>query len=161
MTTVTGNVQAKSTTKFGHGIMIEGNWYNSKFPIVCEKGDTVSFDDGDKKYVKGLKVLSSGGGVATKDTGAAVPASVARASGGYSRGAFPVPPGDGTRSIIRQNSVTNAVALVKTLIDNEKIPDGESLEAIVFEWARLFEAYSSGDIDEEVKREIDAQFEVK
>jgi hypothetical protein len=165
MSIVTGNVQAKSTTKFGHGIMVNGNWYNSKFPIACDKGDDVEFDDGGKKYVNKLRVTTKGGGadsgVGAKSTGSAGSATVARSSGGYSRGVFPVPADDGSRSIIRQNSVTNAVNLTNTLIAAKKIPDGHNLEDVIFSWARLFEKYSSGDIDVEIQKEIEEQFEVK
>jgi hypothetical protein len=165
MSIVTGNVQAKSSTKFGNGIMVSGKWYNSKFPISCDKGDDVEFDDGGKNYVNKLRVTAKGGGadggVGTKSTGASGSTPVARASGGYSRGIFPVPADDGSRSIIRQNSVTNAVNLTSALIAAKKIPDGHDLEEVIFSWARLFEKYSSGDIDAEIQKELEEQFEVK
>jgi hypothetical protein len=57
--------------------------------------------------------------------------------------------------------VTNAVNLTSALIAAKKIPDGHNLEDVIFSWARMFEKYSSGDIDVEVQKELEEQFEVK
>lgn len=167
MGTVTGIVQAKSSNKFGHGIMVGGSWYNSKYPIVCDKGDEIEFDDGGKNYANKVKVISSGGGASTgvgasgSGTAGAVP--LAKSTGGYSRGVFPIPANDGTRSIVRQNSVTNAVNLVSAMIASKKpgSAEGESVVDWVLSIAREFEKYSSGDLDAEIVAEMESKFEVK
>lgn len=157
MGNVSGVVKAVSANKYGHGILVNDKWYNSKFPIPAEKGDEVTFDDGGKNYIKGLKKV--GGGTAPSNTGGAAPA---RAGGGRFGGAFPIPPNDGTRSIVRQNSVTNAVNLVTAMVASKilKIEEAE-IASVVFHYAREFEKYSSGDIDKEIEEELDKGFEVE
>lgn len=160
---IRGTVKGKSATKFGHGINVNDKWYNSKYPIPCEKGDEVEFDDGDKNYANKVKVVvpASGGGSkgssATSSTGAARTSS-ASASGGY-RGVFPIPANDGARSIVRQNSVTNAVNLLKDFAVAGA--DIDTLVVKVLDIARTFERYSAGDIDAEIEKELDSTFEVK
>ena len=165
MATVTGIVQAKSSTKFGHGIMVGGSWYNSKFPIPCDKGDTVEFDDGGKTYANKVHVTAKGsgasGGVEPKGSGAAGAVPLAKSTGGYSRGVFPIPANDGSRSIVRQNSVTNAVNLVVALLNQDKGPEGEDIIERILMTARMFERYSAGDLDSEIAEEIDKTFEVR
>ena len=165
MANITGSVAAKSSTKFGHGILVDNKWYNSKFPIACDKGDTVEFDDGGKNYVKSLRVVAkgsgSGGGVGTASASAVGAGAVAGPANRFNRGAFPIPANDGTRSIVRQNSVTNAVALVSALIAAKRFPAEDDAVVTVLEIARTFEKYSSGDLDKEIEQELDEQFEVK
>src|SRR5512139_1975412 len=110
MATVSGTVKAKSANKFGFGIMVNDKWYNSKFELACNKGDEVVFDDGGKTYVRDLKVTTAGSG-GTSSVGSPV-ASKGASGVGYARGVFPIPTNDGSRAIVRQNSITNAVALV-------------------------------------------------
>ena len=156
MATISGVVKAKSSNRFGHGMLIEDKWYNSKFPIDVEKGDTVEFDDGGKNYIKGLKKFGSG---ATSNTGSSAP--VPGGVGGRFRGAFPIPPNDGSRSIVRQNSVTNAVNLVSAMLAAKRVKEGEDLVSHVFAIAREFEKYSAGDIDAEIEAELDKGFTVE
>jgi hypothetical protein len=157
MTTVTGVVKAKSANKFGFGIMVNDKWYNSKFEIGANKGDEVEFDDGGKAYVRDLKVTkggsdataSGGGSMASKGTGGA----------SYARGVFPLAANDGSRSIVRQNSITNAVALYGKLGFPETI-SSEEAAYVVINIARIFEKYSAGDIDAELNAQIDKTFTV-
>lgn len=151
MSIVTGNVKASSQTKFGYGILVNDKWYNSKYEIKASKGDEVEFDDGGKNYIKGLKVVGS-------SPVAAAPS--VKASGGFSRGTFPIPAKDGQRSIIRQNSVTNAVNLYTAIMATAKFDVGNAVSDVLL-MAREFEQYSSGDLDAEIEAEIDEQFEVK
>ena len=158
MSNVTGIVKAKSANKFGFGIMVNDKWYNSKYEITCNKGDEVSFDDGGKAYVKDLSIVSAGKGAAAVSTASA--AGKAVAGGGYSRGVFPVPGNDGSRSIIRQNSITNATVPVTTMISNKMIKESDSLVSTIIGIAREFEKYSSGDIDVELQKVIEDTFQV-
>lgn len=158
MTTITGIVKAKSANKFGYGIMVDEKWYNSKYEIPCNKGDEVSFDDGGKAYVKDLKVISAGSGSAGVATASA--AGKAVSGYGYSRGVFPIPANDGSRSIVRQNSVTNATNLVSAMIAKGLIKEGDSVVSTIISMARDFEKYSSGDLDVELNAVIDNTFKV-
>ena len=160
MSTVNGVVKAKSANKFGFGIMVNDKWYNSKYEINVEKGDEVEFDDGGKSYVRDIKVTKGSGGSAVT-TGSTM-ASKGSSGTGYARGAFPIPANDGSRAIVRQNSITNAVALY-THVVGEVATKPEELENIayaVINIARIFEKYSSGDLDAELTKQIEETFKV-
>ena len=146
---VTGEIEAKSNRFDKYSILVNGNWYASKYEIKAEKGDIVEFDDGDKKYARRVKVIGKGGG------GTASPA---MASAGISRTpGFPVPIDTKDRSIVRQSSLKSAVEMVTTLrgtIDTPK--DWDDLENQMERWAgmtvsvaRIFEDYTAGDGDAE------------
>jgi hypothetical protein len=153
MSTVNGYVKAKSSNKFGYGILVNDKWYNSKDEPSCAKGDYVTFDDGGKNYINGLsKTTAPAGSSADKP-------SYASKSGGYNRGVFPVPKmGDGARSIIRQNALTNAVATVSMVMSSgitAKVTEDKLVE-MVFKIARQYEAYSAGDIDAEAAKAVES-----
>lgn len=146
MGNVTGVVEAYSKTKYGYGILVDGNWYNSKYEIKAEKGDEVSFEDGGKTYCQKLKVINGGGG----STSASKPAGKTH----FSKGVFPIPANDGQRAILRQNALTNSVNLFchNTEGTLEDI-DSETIQKIV-EVARAFEAFTAGDIDKEAAKQM-------
>ena len=156
MSTVNGVVKAKSANKFGFGIMINDKWYNSKSEISCNKGDEVEFDDGGKAYIRDLKVTKGGSGVTTSSGGSMVNKGATGTS--YARGVFPLAANDGSRSIVRQNSITNAVALYGQL--GFKAESSEDAAYAVINIARIFEKYSSGDLDAELTAQIDKTFTV-
>jgi hypothetical protein len=157
MTTVTGVVKAKSANKFGFGIMVNDKWYNSKFEIGANKGDEVEFDDGGKAYVRDLKVTKGGSG-ATAGGGGSM-ASKGAGGASYARGVFPLAANDGSRSIVRQNSITNAVVLCGKLGFPETVSSEEAAYAVI-NIARIFEKYSAGDIDAELNKQIEETFTV-
>jgi len=147
---INGTVEAKSNKFDKHSILVDGNWYSSKFEIKAERGDVVEFDNGGegKKYCSKLKVVSKGSGA---PSGTAMSSGTAKPA--YSRGAFPVPQLDGSRAIIRQNAVTNA----NTFLGNAK---GEHTVTDLIDLARKIEAYTSGDVEAEaVKAKISAGFD--
>ena len=158
MSTVTGVVKAKSANKFGFGIMVNDKWYNSKFEINVEKGDEVEFDDGGKSYVRDIKVTKGGGGSSV--TGGSTMASKGSSGTGYARGTFPIPSNDGSRAIVRQNSITNAVTLISGLVTVDDITKMEEVAYAVINIARIFEKYSAGDIDAELTKQIEETFKV-
>lgn len=166
MGTITGVVLNKNSTAFGHGIKIGDKWYNSKFNIPCEEGDTVTLEDGGKNYANKVKVIgkSSGGGSAGSTSPSSAPAASSRsgaAPSGY-RGLFPIPANDGARAIVRQNSLTNAVNLISAILAAKRGPDaGTDLVVLAIEYAQTFEKYSSGDFDNEITKTLDSSFEVK
>ena len=156
MSTVNGVVKAKSANKFGFGIMINDKWYNSKSEISCNKGDEVEFDDGGKAYIRDLKVTKGGSGVAASSGSSMVNKGATGTS--YARGVFPLAANDGSRSIVRQNSITNAVALYGKLTTEET--SAEEAAYAVINIARIFEKYSAGDIDAELNKQIEETFTV-
>lgn len=150
MSVVTGVAEALSKkSAYGtYGMLVDGKWYNSKFPIKAEKGDTVEFDDGGKNYVQKLKVTNKGPGGGEK------PAGVARSTG-YSRGRFPIDKEDGQISIIRQNALTNAVKSLDYITEENAKLSPEDMVSMVIDIARTFESYTSGDIDRQAMERME------
>lgn len=65
MALVTGTIEAVSHKFDKFSINVNGEWYSTKQEWAPSpepnKGDTVSFDNGGKKFIKKLKVVGSGG----------------------------------------------------------------------------------------------------
>jgi hypothetical protein len=64
MATVTGVVERYiPSNKYGKSsLQVNGNWYNTKpewLGAVVAEGNSVTFDDGGKNYIKSLKVVDS------------------------------------------------------------------------------------------------------
>jgi len=140
---VKGQVEAIST-KFGkYGVLVNEQWYSTKPEWIDpkpQKGDVIEFDSGadGKRYLTKCKIISSGGAASSGEG-----KTYGGSSKSFSRGAFPVDPLDGTRSIIRQNAVTNANSFLAANSGGEaKIED-------LLNTAREIEAYTSGDLDAE------------
>ena len=153
MPQVTGVVARKSSNEYGHGILVDGNWYNSKFPIKCEEGDTVSFDDGGKKWCRKLSVVGSGGGAPVGS--ASAPPAATTAESAVADGTSVALPRD--RAIIRQNALTNAVSFFGTHSPKslwESSEEADKMVAGVLHIASMFEAYTSGDTDVKAVKEI-------
>ena len=157
MATVEGTVEAISN-KFGKwSILVNGTWYGTKEEwkpkVDVNKGDVVSFDDGSiyggGKFVKRLRVDVHGG--SSSSTPHTTSDSPARPS---LVGAIPLVR---ERAIIRQNALTNAVNYVNALPATSRKDLG--LNDLI-DIAREFEAYTSGDVDEEEAKEMLASEEV-
>ena len=145
MATVTGVVEAYGEKYGKYSLSVNGTWYSTKQEwykgpdVKTLKGQTVSFDDGGGKFIKG-KVTTSGGSVPSGG-GAAAPASSAAPAVG-----FPIAPLDKQRSIIRQNSLAHAVNIITTVgFTKSKATDPAELAKQAVEIAPIFEAYSAGD----------------
>lgn len=154
MATVTGIVEAASKNKYGYGIMVNGGWYNSKWEIKASKGDEVEFDDGGKTYVQKLRIVKAADGGSTAPVGS-------KASTGNTsyRGVFPLAPNDGSRSIVRQNALTNSTNLLLGLSVGKDLKVDDAIKTIL-KIAREFEYYTSGDVDSDAKKAIEETFEV-
>ena len=150
---VTGTVAATNDNYGKVNIQVNGGWYSTKKEWwkgpEPAAGDEVSFDDGGKNYIKYFKSTGKG-------TGSAAP------SGGASGGAkapvggrtFPVAPLAPERTINRQNALTNAV----NFFGSGSAKDVSTSEVIGA--ARLFEAYTTGDLDQqEAEAQASAMFE--
>lgn len=158
MSFVNGVVESLART--GKSIKVGGEWYGAFSPASlggCKVGDTVSFawapsKDGQYKNIKG-SVSVVGGGAATP---AAVEGSAPRSApsgGSYGRSiAFPLPPLDGQRVIVRQNALGHATKMVMDagMYDSN---DLAGTAAKIIEAARHFEAYVAGDLDLELAKE--------
>lgn len=137
----------KSTYSFKAG----GTWFNNgwKKPTFIV-GDILSFDYNESTY--GKDVVNN----SVKVTPRGVPVPPAQRAPNVqatsNKGSFPIPLLDGQRSIVRQNSVTNATKIV---MDSGDYDTTEGVVPKVLEIAKLLEAYSCGDSDlAEAKKEL-------
>lgn len=151
--TVTGTIEKVKSD--GKGFLLDnGNWYNNKFndlPTDLAAGKTVVF----KTKGPFWQSFDEIGGTASEGTTSA-PKAPTRSFGSNQR-VFPVPLQDGSRSIIRQNSLTHASGIIGACLANSKLPmtkellgfdpAGMSVPEIVVKVARTFEMYSAGDVE--------------
>lgn len=141
MPTIEGIVSAVSVktrnTKYGDkqatSFNIDGVWYSGGFkPWEVDKGDVVqlTYETNAQGYndVKGIAVMAKGDPTPPANTGTP---RIGRS--------FPVDPLAPERTINRQNALTAAVAFLK--LDEASTPED------VIHVARIFEAYTTGDID--------------
>lgn len=140
MAIVTGVVEKLSNNYGKFGMCVNGKWHNTNpewLKVKPNEGDTVEFDDGDRNYIKKLRIISGGTGAAPAVAGSSAPR-----AGGYSGGrTFPVDATAPERTINRQNALTNAVQFLTKDSKKAVTPDE------VIEVARMFEAYTTGDLD--------------
>lgn len=149
-------------TKFGmkptYSIKCGGVWYKCGFknPKVGE-GAVVEFSYTEGAYGKDID-MATFRSVAATPSSAVIPTPTTTAPKAAptptysSKGVFPIPPLDGQRAIVRQNSLTNAVNLVKECLDPKKPLPLETLADECIKIARMFEAYSCGDLDLEAAK---------
>ena len=162
MATVTGVVEGVST-KFGkYSVLVNGTWYGTKEEwahVKPNKGDTISFDDGGRKYLSKVSVVLPG--TSTTDDPLR-PASIRtekryRANG--EAGGFPIHPLAYERALDRRNALTAAVTLIAAgfgdKASTKKVPIAEEVIAL----AKKLEAYSTGDIEREMAEEMFAEEE--
>lgn len=122
----------------------DDKYYKNGFkkPAI-EVGDFVTIEYEDGQYGKTIKKLSSG--VSAGAIPATVPQATASPQAFKPTGkVFPVPSDHGDRSIIRQNSLTNARELVTAYYKGHAISIEDEVDKII-EIAYKFEEYSSGD----------------
>lgn len=153
---ISGVVDSKR--RDGKGIKIGDDWYSVMFASVLNevnKGDFVEVEyttkpspsGGDYRNIKSVK--KSMAPASRPMTAGGAPAGTYTAAGART---FPVGAFSPERSIIRQNSLAHAINLFDNIpIDNFDTFDtaAEAAEAIIAV-ARVFEAYSAGDLDREL-----------
>lgn len=165
MSYIIENITSKDVnTKFGpkpaFSIMANGERfsYGFKKPTFAI-GDEVDFQFTENTYGKNVDLTSVR--LIAKGAGAPAPsASPSTAStGGGSRPAygspkpFPIPALHGDRAIVRQNSITNATKAVCDFYDTN--PDSmDDYATEIIRVARMFEAYSCGDLDAEMAAQM-------
>jgi hypothetical protein len=147
------NITTKEvTTKFGpkpaYTIIANGERfsYGFKKPTFAI-GDEIDFQFTVNTYGNNVDLTSVQ--MIKKGTGTPVTASASPAKAPYSPPSkvFPIPLLHGDRAIVRQNSVTNATKAMGDFISDK---DGISIEdyaSEILRVARMFEAYSCGDLD--------------
>ena len=170
MSNVTGPVEAMS--KDNKRLMVAGVWYGNFNPLNgINRGDVVSFDfikKGQWNNIKGgVEVITSGGNPSQGHSGPAVAHSPAEApspahyerNAGWLIKSFPVPANHPDRSIIRQNSVTNAIRLLEASkeIDELSIMSNDDLIHQVLDIATKLEKYSTGDLELEMAKAMMAE----
>lgn len=125
MAKVTGVVTKHDKNKYGGwSIVVDGNYYNSKFEIKCSVGDSVEFDDGGKNYCSKLKVLTK-----------AAPTTAQGSSGGTA------PASHRDVSIVRQNALRHAGVIMSAILHDEVIPSDDEIVDRTIAMAKAFEAY--------------------
>ena len=158
MSYIIENITTKEvTTKFGpkpaYTIVANGERfsYGFKKPTFAI-GDEVDFQYTENTYGKNVDMTSVQ--MLKKGTGAPTPSAstVGPAKAPYSPPSkvFPIPLLHGDRAIVRQNSVTNATRAVHEYITNQAYAYSGTLEdyaSEILRVARMFEAYSCGDLD--------------
>lgn len=141
------------TTKFGpkpaYTITAGGERfsYGFKKPAFAI-GDEIDFQYTENTYGKNVdlasvQMLKKGTGTPTPSTSVASPA---KAPYSPPSKVFPIPPLHGDRAIVRQNSITNATKAVADFGGHE-LSDLEEYANRIIQVARMFEAYSCGDLD--------------
>lgn len=163
MAIVTGTIERTNDNYGKFNMAVNGKWYSTKpewLSVVPNQGDTVEFDDGGRNYIKKLRVVGGGGSTPTATTPASseqtteLPPHYMIAKGYMNKiQTFPIPADHPDRAITRQNALTNAVNYACSTMDK----DSPSTVSEVIEIARMFEAYTTGDLDvEEAKQAMQA-----
>jgi hypothetical protein len=156
MSYIIENITTKEvTTKFGpkpaYTITAGGERfsYGFKKPMFAI-GDEVDFQYTENTYGKNVdlasvQMLKKGTGAPTPS---ASPASPVKAPYSPPSKVFPIPLLHGDRAIVRQNSVTNATKAIGDYIDMVDYSGTvEDYASEILRVARMFEAYSCGDLD--------------
>jgi|Laugresbdmm110dd_1035094.scaffolds.fasta_scaffold02009_2 hypothetical protein len=158
MSYIVEDIQSKDVnTKFGpkpaFSIYANGERYSYGFKKPMFKiGDTIDFQYTENTYGKNVdlasvQLLAKGEGASTA-TPAPTTASPSKAPYSPPTRPFPIPALHGDRAIVRQNSLSNAVNLFREDKEIAKMA-GEDRANIIIDIARMFEAYSCGDLDME------------
>ena len=140
---------------------VDGVYYSGGFKKwTAEKGDEVEITyavnaQGFNDVTK-MDVVTSGGLQNAKTSPAADKKYTPKNN--YQDRTFPVGPLDPARAINRQNALGNATKLyVETLHENVSISDYHVVADEIIEIARRFEAYTTGDIDAAMAKELAEQ----
>jgi hypothetical protein len=147
-------------TKFGpkpaYTIVCGGERYSYGFKKpTFNIGDEVDFQFTENTYGKNVdltsvQMLKKGVGATTVGSTATAPS---KPSYSPPSKVFPIPALHGDRAIVRQNSITNATKAVCDFMEGNPESLTEYAQMII-ETARMFEAYSCGDLDAAAAEEL-------
>lgn len=134
----------KAVRRDGKGFQLgDGKWYTcNEKDLSAKKGDEVEFNF----VVNGIYNNCKG---SIKKVESATPSLMAKPTGSTFGRSFPVAALAPERSIIRQNSLGHAVNVVMMIAGSNSTSTSEVAEQVI-EVARMFEAYSAGDLDVEI-----------
>ena len=137
-------------TKFGpkpaYSVKTAEGWFSYGFKKpTFNIGDEVDFQYTENTYGKNIDHASVRMINKAPAGAAPAPAAAPAARPAYAQKVFPIPLLHGDRAIVRQNSVTNATKLVVESSGKGKTP--EELAEQIINVARMFEAYSCGDLE--------------
>lgn len=157
MNKLSGEVQ--NVSRDGRRVQVDGSWYSAFAPSQMPAGGVSAGDWVDFTYVQKGEYNNIKGSVTKSTAPASRPTTGSVASTerkftdakGFVIKEFPVPPLHPDRSIIRQNSLSHAVAVLNA--GAWFGTDPEEHAGKVIEIARMFEAYSTGDMDVEIANE--------
>ena len=168
MSYIIENISTKEvTTKFGpkpvYNIRANGEVfsYGFKKPTFAVS-DEVDFQFTESTYGKNVdlasvRLITKGAGGTAPSTPAFPSASPVKAPYSPPSKVFPIPALHGDRAIVRQNSLTNAVNLLKTHFAADDMDDLNGAADFIISIARKFEAYSCGDLDAEAAAQMVAE----
>jgi hypothetical protein len=156
MSYIIENITTKEvTTKFGpkpaYTIVAGGERfsYGFKKPMFAI-GDEIDFQFTENTYGKNVdltsvQMLKKGTGAPTPSTSSASPV---KAPYSPPSKVFPIPLLHCDRAIVRQNSITNATKAVQDFgVEDPETMGLEDYATLIIKVARMFEAYSCGDLD--------------
>jgi hypothetical protein len=139
----------------------DDNWYSSFNPISnINVGDVVSFEylpKGNFNNIKGSVEVTGGAVSAPASSGGN---SNTGGNKGYNkRGGFPVAIDDMGRAINRQSAIAQAVNAMKQLHTETNLHKMtvDTYQEKVILLARYFEAYTTGDLDTEIGKQLAAE----
>jgi hypothetical protein len=159
--TVENITNKEVNTKFGpkpaYTIVCSGERYGYGFKKpTFNIGDEIDFQFTENSYGKNVDLTSVQ--MIKKGTGAVLTTSgsvsVSKPSYSPPSKVFPIPALHGDRAIVRQNSITNATKAVCDNGNNEQELSNLEYAEKIIEVARMFEAYSCGDLDAEAAENI-------
>ena len=156
MSYIIENITEKEVnTKFGpkkaYSVSANGERYGYGFKKpTFSIGDEVDFQFTENTYGKNVdltsvRLISKGNPTPPPSTATTAPAKPSYGSPKV----FPIPALHGDRAIVRQNSISNAVKLITDSVKPTDKSNWESLANEAIQIARMFEAYSCGDLDME------------
>tara|TARA_R110000868_G_C10673614_1_gene746849 strand:- start:314 stop:820 length:507 start_codon:yes stop_codon:yes gene_type:complete len=147
-------IQKEVNTKFGpkpaYTVISDGERYGYGFKKpTFSIGDEVDFQFTENTYGKNVDLNSVQLLKKSTSTSPPITTTTAVSKGSYTPATkvFPIPALHGDRAIVRQNSITNATKVIMDMFTTDSDLVSEDLANEIIRIAKMFEAYSCGDLD--------------